>query len=237
MSVQRRRFLLAKRLVLLLLPVCVLVAFQQDWIEQPIRQLKVSGADYPETPQKIRNALQPSLTEGFFSIDLEQVHQQVLSLPWVQYASVKRQWPASLVVSVAEYKPMALWNTNQYVTLAGQCIEGPFPGEVPPTLKLLGPIGQQARVVLQYLSFQRVLRSVALEIDTVILAERGAWEIRFTNGLTLRLGRYDVDNRLKRFLAAYVTHLSSIASEIQYVDLRYTQGFAVRWKSATNPHL
>jgi len=48
--------------------------------------------------------------------------------------------------------------------------------------------------------------------------------------MTLKIGREFQDKRLKRFMVAYDQSLYQVLDKISIVDLRYTNGFAVKWK-------
>jgi cell division protein FtsQ len=64
------------------------------------------------------------------------------------------------------------------------------------------------------------------------LDERGAWELSLDNGVALRLGRTGVDERFERFLEAAARIVAARAAEIEYVDMRYSNGFAIGWRAA-----
>jgi cell division protein FtsQ len=51
----------------------------------------------------------------------------------------------------------------------------------------------------------------------------------------VRLGRRDVDQRLERFFAVAAPVLRDDFERIEYVDLRYTNGFAVGWRDGAAP--
>ena len=62
--------------------------------------------------------------------------------------------------------------------------------------------------------------------------ERGAWSLVLGGGQEIRLGRRDVDERLERFFDVVAPALAAEMPRVQYVDLRYTNGFAVGWRPA-----
>jgi cell division protein FtsQ len=58
-------------------------------------------------------------------------------------------------------------------------------------------------------------------------------------GVVVRLGRQDVAERLERFLVAASPLIATRAGEMSYVDMRYSNGFAVGWTNANlanKPH-
>ena len=72
------------------------------------------------------------------------------------------------------------------------------------------------------------VRIAALRLDA-----RGAWEIDLDNGVRVRLGRRQVDERFERFVAAALRLVVQRPAEMSYVDMRYTNGFAVGWRNGT----
>ena len=62
----------------------------------------------------------------------------------------------------------------------------------------------------------------------VQVSARGAWQIRLESGLTLELGRERVEPRLDRFIAFYDRTINQLQRKLDYVDLRYPNGYAVR---------
>ena len=72
---------------------------------------------------------------------------------------------------------------------------------------------------------ERGLGVAALELDG-----RGAWSMLLSNGIGVRLGSQEVDARLARFYDALDTVVAPVAVDVQFVDMRYTNGFAVGWK-------
>jgi len=67
---------------------------------------------------------------------------------------------------------------------------------------------------------------VALRLDA-----RGALELQLDNGVVVRFGRKQVDERLARFVAVALRLIAQRATDIAYLDMRYTNGFAIGWRS------
>ena len=53
--------------------------------------------------------------------------------------------------------------------------------------------------------------------------------IAFAVGV-VRLGRRQVDERFQRFVTAGVHQIATHANDIHYIDMRYTNGFAIGWR-------
>jgi cell division protein FtsQ len=65
----------------------------------------------------------------------------------------------------------------------------------------------------------------------VQLDARGAWSLKLSNGIDVRLGRRDVDSRAQLFLDVAANIVSSREGEIDFVDMRYSNGFTIGWKN------
>ncbi len=56
--------------------------------------------------------------------------------------------------------------------------------------------------------------------------------MRLDDGLTLELGRSDMEARLARFVMVYDRTLGRLPPSVAHVDLRYANGFAIRMPEA-----
>ena len=72
-----------------------------------------------------------------------------------------------------------------------------------------------------------------LDLRQVHLDARGAWEMTLSNGIDVRLGRRDVDGRAQLFLDVAANIISSREAEIEFVDMRYSNGFTIGWKNGS----
>jgi cell division protein FtsQ len=65
--------------------------------------------------------------------------------------------------------------------------------------------------------------------------ERRSWQVKFTDDMQLQLGRAESEQRLARFIRVFEGPLASYRDQIQIVDMRYTNGLAVVWKTGKQP--
>ena len=103
-----------------------------------------------------------------------------------------------------------------------------MPAELP---RLSGPEGTESQVAQRYLSAQGRMLEAGMRIAALRLDERGAWEMDLDSGVTVRLGRRDVDERIDRFIRTASQVIAHRLSEITYVDMRYSNGFAIGWRN------
>jgi cell division protein FtsQ len=98
--------------------------------------------------------------------------------------------------------------------------------------ELRGPDSRLAEVVSFYAETQKAFANTKLRITGVALTERGSWSLTTSSGAQIVVGDRDqAGRRLRRFLDVYPQLMVGHNDGFAYADLRYTNGFAVRWPS------
>lgn len=200
-------------------------------LDQPIQRVAVQGLFQRVSPLDVEQAVKARLQgAGLVSVDLAAVQREIENLPWVDTASVQRAWPRGLQVVVIEQVAAARWGANGILNARGELFASEsrhIPAELP---RLAGPPGTEQQVAQRYFGIQGRLVEAGMRIVALQLDARGAWQIVLDNGVQIRLGRRQVDERFERFVTAALRLVAQRAHDIDYVDMRYTNGFAVGWK-------
>jgi len=212
----------------------VAVALLITWaLNQPITTVSVAGRFERVAPLDVERAVKESAAgRGLVSVDLAKVRAAVRTLPWVDTVSVQRNWPRGLAVTIGEQVAAARWGDHGLLNTRGDLFANDvthIPLELP---RLSGPDGTQADVVRRYITMRDRLLEVGMRITALRLDARGAWELDLDNGVTVRLGRQQLDERFSTFVATAARIVAQRATDIAYVDMRYANGFAIGWRSA-----
>jgi cell division protein FtsQ len=201
----------------------------------PINTVRIDTPLQQVEQETIRKIILTHADAGFLKVDVSAVRLSLESLPWVERASVRRSWPDGLSVSIHEQQAIARWANGGLMNLQGVRFK-PENEEVWDALPLLrGPDGTEKLVMQSYQKMQRMLRPLGLNISHVSMDERRAWSVQVTGAMHLGLGRHDIERRLLRFVRVYPRVLEPRLAGIESVDLRYTNGFAIRWREGFEP--
>jgi cell division protein FtsQ len=203
---------------------------RQQW---PVRWLEVDGAFERVSAEQVRAGLAPLVTGSFFTVDLEAVRSAAYRQPWVSEVAVHKAWPDTVKVLVKEYVPVAHWTDGRLVSAGGLAFKVPGADEIQGLPWLEGPDGELEEVFSAWKEFNNELLSAGLEIDRIRFDRRGAWSLVLTGGTGIQIGREDALSRLRRLLASWPDLMNGRDLAPLAVDLRYTNGFAVRWPANT----
>ena len=204
-------------------------------LDRPVRVISMDGSFQRVSPGQIEKAVAPFSGAGFMSADLDDIQRAVETLPWVEHARIQRRWPNSLHVTVIEQTAAARWGESGLLNTRGELFvrtAAHVPAELP---RLSGPEGTESQVAQRYLAVQGRMLEAGMRIAALRLDERGAWEIDLDSGVTVRLGRREVDERLDRFIRTASQVISHRLNEVTYVDMRYSNGFAIGWRNPAVP--
>ena len=164
---------------------------------------------------------------NFFAVSIDELRAALERLPWIRAAAVRRVWPDRLEISIEEHVPLARWGAEALVNTHGERFAGASEVELP---VFIGPPGTEAEVTLRYARFSQLLAPLGSRLERIALSPRHAWQLRLANGLQLTLGRDAelAEQRLARFVDAYVRSPDTADKTREVVDLRYPNGFALR---------
>lgn len=196
-----------------------------------ISRLQIEGELNRVSAQAVAAAVRSGLGEGFLALNLDAVKADAESLPWVARARVERLWPAGVRVRVWEREPFARWGETGLLDTEARVFL-PKAAEIPLQLpRLAGPKGREREVMEAYQRLSARLVDTPFVLAGLTLDARGEWAAQTQAGIGLHLGQSAPDEKLELLRGPVAKALRERLDEVDYVDLRYTNGFAVGWKN------
>jgi cell division protein FtsQ len=175
---------------------------------------------------------------NFYNIDLKKTKQVFESTPWVSHAVVKRVYPSQVEVTLSEYKSKAIWGAREDMKLiddTGKIFDvGADEDEYESLPQLIGPEGQGKLMLNMYKEVSSALHPIKGTLRNLELNARGSWIATLDGGAHIELGRgntVDAIDRVVKFslsVEKMLTKFNKKLLDIQYVDLRHSDGYAMR---------
>jgi len=178
---------------------------------------------------EIQQLVEPLVSGGFLSLDLQAIRRELELHPWVHQARVSRRWPDGLVITVTEEVPIARWGDTGFLNVRGERRDIGDNSSLAFLPKLQGGDQSERHLMKSYREMVQLLQHSGLRIATLKRDDRGAWWLRLDNDLELVIGRDQVMEKMRRFLEVWEQELKQKAEQIARVDIRYDNGVAVQW--------
>ena len=202
---------------------------------RPIASVRIAGEFVNVSRESLQGVINGFLPSGFLRLDVEAVREAAAGLPWVRRVSVRRVWPDSLHVAVVERVAVARWNDGAYLEAdatgfmpAGKTLDESLP-------RLSGPDGAESKVLERYQALVQFLAPLETTVRSVSLDRRGSWRVALATGLVLELGRAENLETIAPYLASLREILGRRYADAAQVDVRYQNGFAVKWRAPVAP--
>lgn len=125
------------------------------------------------------------------ALDPDAVARRVEALAWVESASVRRDWPGTVVVSVAPREPVARHRNGQVLDAAGRFLGTPDPA-AGPLPEAVVPAGEPGSVLApEHRAVGAVLAAVPEPLDAAVDSATvvdGEVVLTLTDGIRVRFG-------------------------------------------------
>ena len=190
-----------------------------------IREINFRGDIEHVSEYQFSDVVTNKVNGGFFNLDLTQAKQSFEQIPWVKTVAITRVWPDTLNVEVVERTELARWAGGGLVDDRGELFLGNVHHPLP---TISGPLGTHEKMVDTYQKLSRSLEPFDVTLDKLTLSKSGSWKARLSNGIDVAMGEQEnIQARMGRFMRFLPDAQSELQLPIRYVDLRYSNGFAV----------
>ncbi|MFK7814969.1 MAG: cell division protein FtsQ/DivIB [Gammaproteobacteria bacterium] len=196
-----------------------------------IENVNVSGRIDAIDHDALKNIIRAHAAGGFLRVQMEPLEKELEKLTWVRQASVQRFWPDTLSVNILQHSPIARWGDTGLMNTYGDLF---FPNNIKPYRALPMLYGEELRAKELARTFEnsmQQLRPLKLHLRGMFEDERQSIVLVLEDGLVIAIGDGNVSEKIERFITAHDQYLAKNLNEVKKVDLRYTNGLAVEWKS------
>jgi len=219
--------------VLFVIPLIAVIG-AYHWIQNPenltIESVEVTGEFRILDSKQLQPLIESYAKTNLFLLDENNLEKALENNPWVHSAALTHVWPNKLIVKIYEQKPVAHWGKAKMLAENGEIIKASMSKEKGELPLLYSPSDKGRNMASGFLEIRKMMKGFPVKLIEFKEDSRGSWRIKLENGMTLKIGREHQAKRLKRFMVAYEQSLNNVLDKISVVDLRYTNGFAVKWK-------
>ena len=192
-----------------------------------VERVLVAGRQRSDSEALIA-ALDADLGAPILALDLEAARQRVLALPWVRHASVARRLPGTLVVTVEERQPLALWQHEGRIRVVDRDGRPVADARARDFAGLLLVVGRgapdEAAALLEMLA---VAPTLARRVVAAVRVGDRRWNLRLDDGIDVQLPERDAGSAWLA-LERMDREQGLLGRDLLAVDLRLADRLAVR---------
>jgi cell division protein FtsQ len=225
LNINRRYVAIA--VVVCALAMVIAVLPREQWL--PIEKIRITGEFRQLDTDKLQQQLKPYLGAGFFSVDIEQIQEQVSQQPWIEEVSVRRLWPSKIVVSVIEKQAFARWDDSHLLSTRAEIFAADSKAfsDLP---MVHGYAGQTAELLQQFLELKQQFGEYGIQLSALTEDSKGSLSLLLDDHLKVNFGTEETRQKIDKMLMVYQMQIKPKTELIKYIDFRYSNGFAIAWK-------
>ncbi|MCX5569465.1 MULTISPECIES: cell division protein FtsQ/DivIB [Kaistia] len=176
----------------------------------------------------VLNRLELAPEASLATFDLAAARERVETLPWVENATLRKIYPATLKITINERKPYVLWQRDQTVSVIDE--SGRVIGDASDThyQDLIRVVGQGAdKRAGEAIALAGAASAIRDRLRAAVLISERRWNLVLDNGVTLMLPQ-DKPEAALQVIAALDAKDGLLSKDIVSVDLRLADRMFVR---------
>jgi cell division protein FtsQ len=184
-----------------------------------VEQVNLVGRDQTDS-KTVLAAAGLKAGDSILAFDPEAARQRIESLPWISSAAVQRHLPDTVTITIAERKPIALWQHNGKITLidSNGTNLGTVAIESAPTLPLI--VGGDAPAhVSELLAALNDHPELAKRVQASSWIGSRRWNLKLDNGIEIRLPETGMPDALQQLADAEASS-RVLERDVAAIDLR-----------------
>ena len=254
----RPRWIMLMAVILL---ASLVVLFVADRLFDPqkfqIKEIEVHGHFNHVDGAQVKQIAEAALEGNYFSVNLRRLENEIKQIPWVFSASLRRQWPSTIMVDVVEVQPVARWGEGKWLNFTGDLVDRQHGGgnKSNHDLPLLYGSADQKQIVWKaFQQWSEQFSSNGLVLEQLSLDSRDLWWLKLSMGalalnggqstqgsgqiidrpakVTMVVDKANAFPRIERFIEALNQELIVQFPQMKTIDLRYPNGFAISWQGS-----
>jgi cell division protein FtsQ len=188
-------------------------------------------------PEELLAHLGISAGDPLFGVSIADGQSAIADIPWAADVTVARRLPGTVVVTIRERTPAALWQYQKKLSLIDA--EGHVLSEsnLDSWRHLPLVVGEHApQDVAKLLGLLHAEPEIAQQLAAAVRIGSRRWDLRLKNGVLVKLPENDVELALRR-LALMGTEEGLLARGVKHIDMRLAGKIAVEPEDTDNSNI
>lgn len=200
-----------------------LILYISDYFVYPIEEVEITSTTSNYDTEKINDIVVSIHGQDLLSLDLSDVKRNIRSDDWIRDVKIKKSFPDTLEIIIIPQQPYAIYN-SKIMTIDGTVIGASL-------MQLDLPIiidhtnDSQSSMNIMILT-SKLLKKIDLDIKKIEIHD-SIIKV-FTSANILISDRVNYENNLNRLVVTFHDLQKLFKREIKSIDMRYSNGFAIK---------
>ncbi len=184
-----------------------------------VREVRITGQKNTKM-KEVRASLALNDGQSIVSLDLENMLEQVMTLPWVKTATIVKIIPDVLEVTITEHEAVALWQESGRLYLVDKAGEIIVSEGLEKYVLLPHVVGTGANKNLtSLLAMKDKYPDLFAQVKSSVWIGQRRWDMNLTNGVIIKLPEKESDIAWD-LLHEYHSSQNILAKEVLIIDFR-----------------
>ena len=201
----------------------IFVLYKTDYFSYPIEEVEIVSDDVNYNEKNITHVAKNLYNKDLLSLDINHIQKIVLSDNWIKDAEIKKIFPRKLQIKVIIYKPYAIYN-KQVIAMDGAILDmTSSPKNLPIIIDHINNRNSAQSILLMVADHLNELdfKIRKLELFDSLVKIYTQKNILISDKKNLQLN-------LNRLVDSYDDLQKVFKKEIKSIDMRYSNGFAIK---------
>tara|TARA_B000000557_G_scaffold264639_1_gene270752 strand:+ start:331 stop:1023 length:693 start_codon:yes stop_codon:yes gene_type:complete len=167
--------------------------------------------------------------QNFFNINPINIQKELLNHPWIKKIEVYKKFPDKLIIKITERVAIAIFNDISLVDGSGNIFKRLEKKKN--LLKFYADDQKEVKYIYnfykKFIKFQN-LNNIQIDISYIKINSIKEFVVRTKANNLIYFGSKNIDERLGRFIQLYGSIELENLNNVEYFDMRYTNGVSVK---------
>ena len=194
-----------------------------DYFVYPIEEVEITSTTSNYDTEKINDIVVSIHGQDLLSLDLSDVKRNIRSDDWIRDVKIKKSFPDTLEIIIIPQQPYAIYN-SKIMTIDGTVI-GASSMQLDLPIIIDHTNDSQSSMNTMILT-SKLLKKIDLDIKKIEIHD-SIIKV-FTSANILISDRVNYENNLNRLVVTFHDLQKLFKREIKSIDMRYSNGFAIK---------
>ena len=212
-----------KKFYIILIVISIFSVYKLNMLNYPIDEVDINTNDVNYNQQRIDNLISTIYGKDLISLDISNIQKYIVEDIWIKDAEISKSFPSTIKIKIIQHQPFAIYNSKLMMRDGSIIKSDNISYELPVVEDNANNVSNSRRILT--ISTEN-LNKIDLKIKRIEIFNS---LVRIhTSKYTLISDRLNLELNLNRLTLSFNDLVEAFDQEINSIDMRYSNGFAIK---------